>query len=226
MAWDAMEDTSNDRRVHDHIDRRAKHGVVVSHDLTWSEPKITPKERQQLLRQEPATIWLTGLSGAGKSTIATELEKQLILSGHAAFCMDGDNIRFGLSRDLGFAPQDRTENIRRIAEVCKLFNDAGILVVTAFISPYRADRAMAREIIGTSRFVEVYLATSLETCERRDPKGLYKKARAGEIKEFTGISAPYEPPLYPTLAVDTGALSVADSVSEILIVASMRFPKA
>jgi adenylyl-sulfate kinase len=221
-----METKDSDRRVHEHVvDRRAKHGVVVSTDLTWSESKVTPEQRRKLLRQEPATIWLTGLSGAGKSTIATELERQLILSGHAAFCLDGDNIRFGLSRDLGFAPQDRTENIRRIAEVCKLFNDAGILVVTAFISPYRADRAMARDIIGANRFMEVYLATSLDICEKRDPKGLYKKARAGEIKDFTGISAPYEAPLYPTLALDTGKLSVTESVSEIQLVVGLRFPK-
>lgn len=221
-----MDTDSMERRAHEHfVDRRAKHGHVVSTDLTWSEPKVTPDERRELLRQRPATIWLTGLSGSGKSTIACELEKQLILGGHAAFTLDGDNIRFGLSRDLGFAPQDRTENIRRIAEVCKLFNEAGMLVVTAFISPYREDRAMARDIIGAERFVEVYLATSLEVCERRDPKGLYKKARAGEIKDFTGISAPYEAPAFPTLAVDTSALSVAESVSEILLVAALRFSK-
>jgi adenylyl-sulfate kinase len=220
-----MDTKDIDRRLHEHIDRRAKHGHVVSTDLTWTETKVTLEDRKKLLRHAPATIWLTGLSGSGKSTIAYELERQLVLSGHAAFTLDGDNIRFGLSRDLGFAPQDRTENIRRISEVCKLFNDAGILVVTAFISPYRADRAMARDIVGENRFIETYLSVSVDVCEQRDPKGLYKKARAGEIKDFTGISAPYEAPLYPTLALDTSRLSVTDSVSEILRVVALRFPK-
>jgi adenylyl-sulfate kinase len=212
-----MENQSNDRRSHEHVvDRRAKHGQVVSSHLTWTETKVTPEERVELLRHEAATIWLTGLSGSGKSTIAYELERQLILDGHVAFTLDGDNIRFGLSRDLGFAPQDRTENIRRIAEVCKLFNNAGVLVVTAFISPYRTDRAMARDIIGPDRFMETHLATAMEVCEERDPKGLYKKARAGEIPDFTGISAPYQPPENPSLVVDTSKMSVMDSVSDIL----------
>jgi adenylyl-sulfate kinase len=212
-----MKNKSDDRRAYDHVvDRRAKHGQVVSGNLTWTETKVTPEERMQLLRHEAATVWLTGLSGSGKSTIAYELERQLVLGGHVAFTMDGDNIRFGLSRDLGFAPVERTENIRRIAEVCKLFNDAGILVVTAFISPYRADREMARKIIGPDRFIETHLATALEVCEHRDPKGLYKKARSGELREFTGISAPYEAPENPTLHVDTSKMSVTESVSKIL----------
>lgn len=176
----------------------------------------------QLTRHEAATIWLTGHSGSGKSTIAYELERQMVLSGHVAFTLDGDNIRFGLSRDLGFAPSERTENIRRVSEVCKLFNTAGVLVVTAFISPYLADRAMARDIIGHDRFIEVYLATSVQECERRDPKGLYKKARAGEIADFTGISAPYQPPENPSLVVDTSKMSVVDSVAEILGVVAPR----
>lgn len=219
-----MENSSNDRRAHEHVvDRRARHGPVVSSHLTWTETKVTPKERVQLLQHEAATIWLTGFSGSGKSTIAYELERQLILDGHVAYTLDGDNVRFGLSRDLGFAPQDRTENIRRIAEVCKLFNNAGILVVTAFISPYRADRDMARDIIGTDRFIETHLATAVEVCEERDPKGLYKKARSGEIPDFTGISAPYQPPDNPELVVDTSKMSVVDSVSKILGVVSLRF---
>ena len=170
----------------------------------------------QLLQHEAATIWLTGLSGSGKSTIAYELERQLVLHGHVAYTLDGDNIRFGLSRDFGFAPPERTENIRRIAEVCKLFNEAGVMVVSAFISPYRADREMARKIIGHDRFIETHLATTIEVCELRDPKGLYKKARSGELRDFTGVSAPYEAPENPALLVDTSNMSVMDSVSEIL----------
>ncbi len=205
------------------VDRRRKHGEVVSGNITWTETKVTPAERAQLLGHEASTIWLTGLSGSGKSTIAYELEKQLIWMGHVAYTLDGDNIRFGLSRDLSFAPEDRTENIRRIAEVCKLFNDAGILVVTAFISPYRVDRAMAREIVGADRFIETHLATAIEVCEERDPKGLYKKARAGAISDFTGISAPYESPENPSLLVDTSRMSVLESVSEIMRVVTPRF---
>jgi adenylyl-sulfate kinase len=219
-----MAKRSEDRRSDDQlVDRRAKHGIVVSTHLTWSETKVSPEERMQLLQHEAATIWLTGLSGSGKSTIAYELERQLILRGHVAYTLDGDNIRFGLNRDLGFAPQDRSENIRRIAEVCKLFNNAGVMVVTAFISPYRADREMARQIVGPDRFIETHLATAVEVCERRDPKGLYKKARAGEIPDFTGISAPYQPPDNPSLVVDTSTQSVMDSVSEILSLVTPRF---
>ncbi len=219
-----MENKRDDRRTHDHVvDRRAKHGPVVSSNLTWTETKVTSEERMQLLQHEAATIWLTGLSGSGKSTIAYELERQLVLGGHVAYTLDGDNVRFGLSRDLGFAPAERTENIRRISEVCKLFNDAGVLVVTAFISPYRADREMARKIIGEDRFIETHLATSMEECERRDPKGLYKKARSGELRDFTGVSAPYEAPENPALLVDTSKISVMDSVSEILTHVTPRF---
>ena len=196
---------------------------VVSSNITWSEGKVTPAERAILLRQDAATIWLTGLSGSGKSTIAFELEKRLFMHGHVVYALDGDNMRHGLNRDLGFSPQDRTENIRRIAEVAKLFNNAGIFVITAFISPYRADRAMARDIIGPGRFIETHLAAGMEICERRDPKGLYKKARSGEIRDFTGISAPYEAPESPTLVLDTGRLSVEESLSEIMRVVRPHF---
>lgn len=196
---------------------------VVSSNITWSEGKITPDERMQLLRQDAATIWLTGLSGSGKTTLAFEVEKRLFMHGHVAYALDGDNMRHGLNRDLGFSPRDRTENIRRIAEVARLFNNAGIFVVTAFISPYRADRAMARDIIGAGRFIETHLAAGMEICERRDPKGLYKKARAGEISDFTGVSAPYEAPENPALSIDTGCLGVEESVSEILCAVRPRF---
>lgn len=196
---------------------------VRSTNITWVEGKVSSENRAELLRQNAATIWLTGLSGSGKSTIAVELERQLFFSGHAVYALDGDNIRHGLNRDLGFLPKDRTENIRRIAEVAKLFNDAGIFVVTAFISPYRADREMARDIIGPENFFETYLAADLDECERRDPKGLYKKARAGLMSDFTGISAPYEEPLDPLLRVETGKLCVDECVAEIMRNVSARF---
>ncbi|MBI4939083.1 MAG: adenylyl-sulfate kinase [Nitrosomonadales bacterium] len=201
----------------------ARNVQAVSSNITWSEGKITPDERMQLLRQDAATIWLTGLSGSGKTTLAFEVEKRLFMHGHVAYALDGDNMRHGLNRDLGFSPRDRTENIRRIAEVARLFNNAGIFVVTAFISPYRADRAMARDIIGAGRFIETHLAAGMEICERRDPKGLYKKARAGEISDFTGVSAPYETPENPALSIDTGRLGVEESVSEILRAVRPRF---
>ena len=199
----------------DHVSRQDA-TETVSRDISWQRGKVTPEERARLLRQRAATVWLTGLSGSGKSTIAIELEKRMIEAGHACSVLDGDNIRHGLNRDLGFSPGDRKENIRRIAEVAKLFNDAGLFAVAAFISPYREDRGAAREIIGQDRFIEVYLSASLDVCERRDPKGLYAKARAGQIAEFTGISAPYEPPLAPEMTIDTGASSLDESVTFLL----------
>lgn len=185
-------------------------------DVAWHRSQVQAADRARLLRQEPATVWLTGLSGAGKSTIAFELERQLVAGGHLAFVLDGDNIRHGLSRDMGFSPESRRENIRRIAEVAKLFNDAGLLVITAFISPYCRDRAMAREIVGPKRFLEAHLSADIRVCEERDPKGLYKKAREGNICDFTGVSAPYEAPERPDFNIDTGRLTVAESVAEIL----------
>jgi len=187
-----------------------------SKDITWHQSKVSVEERAILQRQNVATIWFTGLSASGKSTLAYELERRLHDLGHACFVLDGDNIRHGLSRDLEFSPESRRENIRRIAEVAKLFNDAGIVMITAFISPYRDDRAMAREILGPERFIEAYLAADLAVCERRDPRGLYRKARAGEIPGFTGISAPYEAPESPTITLDTGVLSVEQSISRLL----------
>jgi adenylyl-sulfate kinase len=183
----------------------------VSKDVTWHQSKVGAVDRARLLHEDPATVWITGLSGSGKSTIAFELEQRLIATNHLVYVLDGDNIRHGLSRDLGFSPEDRTENIRRVAEVAKLFNDAGMLVITAFISPYRADRDLAREIIGNDR-----LCTDLDICEQRDPKGLYKKVRSGNIAEFTGITAPYEAPEQPELRIDTGRLSIEECVSQII----------
>lgn len=176
-------------------------------NIVWQEGHTARHERQKLLGQLPLTIWLTGLSAAGKSTLGFLLERELIDAGHPCYVLDGDNVRHGLSRDLGFSDDDRTENIRRIAEVARLMNDAGLIVITAFISPLRSDREMARAIIGDEQYREVYVSTSIEVCESRDPKGLYKKARAGLVKDFTGISAPYETPLSPTLNLDTGVMT-------------------
>lgn len=177
---------------------------------------ITAQQRMEVFRQRSATIWLTGLSGAGKSTIAFELEQQLVSLGHACYVLDGDNIRHGLTSDLGFDKKDRRENIRRVAHVAQLMNDAGLIVITALISPMCEDRAMARDIVGPSKFIETYLSAPIEACARRDPKGLYAKARAGEISSFTGVSAPYEAPTAPELQIDTAALTPGDSVASIL----------
>ncbi|WP_233847555.1 adenylyl-sulfate kinase [Paraburkholderia sp. HD33-4] len=176
---------------------------------------IGVQDRIRLFDQTPATIWLTGLSGAGKSTLAFALEEQLIALGHACYVLDGDNVRHGLASDLGFDRDDRRENIRRVAHVAQLMNDAGLIVITALISPIREDRAMAREIIGPDKFVETFVSAPLATCASRDPKGLYAKARSGEISSFTGVSAPYEVPIDPHLHVDTGTLSPAESVAQI-----------
>lgn len=177
---------------------------------------VSAKDREKLLGHRPVTVWLTGLSGSGKSTLAYALEKRLIEKGCACFVLDGDNVRHGLNRDLGFSADDRAENIRRVAEVAKLFNDAGLIVITSFISPFRADRANARQIIGDDRFVEVFVDAPLETCESRDPKGLYAKARAGEIAEFTGVSSPYEPPEAPAVIVETAEMAVDACVEAVM----------
>jgi len=187
-----------------------------STNITWHEGHITRNEREGLLAQKGVTIWLTGLSGSGKSTIAVAAEYALVERGRLAYVLDGDNVRHGLNSNLGFSPEDRTENIRRIGEVAKLFTDAGVIVFTSFISPYRADRDKVRALMEQSDFVEVLVDASLETCESRDVKGLYQKARAGEIPEFTGISAPYEAPVNPELVLDTNNQSVEQSVTELL----------
>jgi adenylylsulfate kinase len=180
-------------------------------NIFWHKGQVTPDSRQDMFGHRPATVWLTGLSGAGKSTLAYELEKTLLAKGHACFVLDGDNLRHHLNSDLDFSAGSRRENIRRAAEVARLMNDAGLIVITAFISPYIEDRAMARAIIGDGRFVEVHVCTALDTCEARDPKGLYAKARAGKIAGFTGVSAPYEAPLKPDLALDTSELPLMES---------------
>ena len=172
----------------------------------------------QLLGQQAATVWLTGLSGAGKSTLAFALETRLLDQGRLAYVLDGDQLRQGLCRDIGFSPEFRHENIRRVAEVAKLFNQAGLLVIAAFISPYQQDRAMARDIIGSERFIEVHMNADLGLCESRDVKGLYQQARAGTLSHFTGISAPYEAPAQPDLTINSGQLSIAASVDCLMAV--------
>lgn len=176
---------------------------------------IASRDRMQMFRQKPVTIWLTGLSGAGKSTIAYKLEEHLVSLGHACYVLDGDNVRHGLASDLGFERKDRRENIRRVAHVAQLMNDAGLIVIAALISPMHDDRAMAREIIGPGKFIETYLSAPVATCARRDPKGLYAKAIAGEISSFTGISAPYEAPSNAELYIDTAAQTPVESVAQI-----------
>lgn len=178
--------------------------------------KVSAAERASLLGQRPVTVWLTGLSGAGKTTLAVGLEQALVKARRPCFMLDGDNVRAGLSRDLGFGPDDRHENIRRIAEVARLMNDAGLIVLSAFISPYRADREMARQVIGAERFIEVFVDAPLEVCEQRDPKGLYRKARRGEIAEFTGVSAPYEPPQAPAAVMRTASQRVDECLAQLL----------
>jgi len=189
---------------------------LKSSNITWHRGKIGRPEREGLLKQRGATVWLTGLSGSGKSTLAVTTEAALLKRGHLAYVLDGDNVRHGLNRNLGFSPDDRTENIRRIGEVAKLFTDTGVIVFTSFISPYRADRDAARALFAAGDFIEVYLAATVATCEGRDPKGLYQKARNGQIPEFTGISAPYEAPANPELVLDTGSLRVEESVARII----------
>jgi adenylylsulfate kinase len=187
-------------------------------NITWHEGHVDRAMRHRLLGQRGATIWFTGLPSSGKSTIAFTLEHALVERGHLAYVLDGDNIRHGLNRNLGFSPEDRAENIRRIGEVAKLFADAGILTCTSFISPYRADRDQARRIHEAADlpFIEVYVRAPVELCEQRDPKGLYRKARAGELKEFTGVSAPYEEPLRPELTLDTARLSPQEAAAVVL----------
>ncbi|CAI0641274.1 unnamed protein product [Colletotrichum noveboracense] len=191
-------------------------------NITW-HPSLSRHERNQLRRQRGFTIWLTGLSASGKSTVATALEQHLLHLGLAAYRLDGDNVRFGLNKDLGFSEKDRNENIRRIAEVAKLFADSSTIAITSFISPYRADRQVARELHTQASqsdddaipFIEIFVDVPIEVAEQRDPKGLYKKARAGEIKDFTGISAPYEEPENPEIRIRTDKSSVEECVAQI-----------
>jgi bifunctional enzyme CysN/CysC len=200
----------------DNYPKRTSDSLQKSHNIYWSHGKVTAGQRAARNGHSGRVVWLTGLSASGKSTIATELERELFRLGRHAYVLDGDNMRHGLCSDLGFSPRDRKENIRRIGETAKLFAEAGIICVTAFISPYRSDRDLVRQITEPGTFVEVYVNAPLEICERRDPKGLYAKARAHQIKEFTGVSAPYEPPERAEIELPTDQLTVAESVAQII----------
>ena len=185
-------------------------------NITWHEGHVSRDERENLLDQKGVLIWFTGLSGSGKSTIAYTLEHALVQQGHLAYVLDGDNVRHGLNKNLGFSEEDRQENIRRIGEVAKLFVDTGLITLTAFISPYRRDRDNNRALLDEGEFIEVFCKAPLEICEQRDPKGLYKKARAGEIKGFTGIDDPYEEPLNPELVIETDRTSPQEAAVALI----------
>lgn len=186
-----------------------------STNVTWHIGEVDREKREALHGHKGVVLWFTGLSGSGKSTLANAVESVLHARGCHTYVLDGDNVRHGLNKNLGFSDEDRQENIRRIGEVAKLFSDAGVLTLTAFISPFQSDRAVVRDLIG-DRFVEVHVKASVEVCESRDPKGLYKKARAGEISDFTGISSPYEAPENPEIVVDTGELTLEESVEVVV----------
>lgn len=191
---------------------------IKATNITWHEGHATRSERESLLAQKGCTLWFTGLSGSGKSTIAFTLEHALVQSGRLAYVLDGDNVRHGLNKNLGFSAADREENIRRIGEVAKLFADAGVITMTSFINPYRKDRDNVRalHVAGSLPFIEIHVATPIETCETRDPKGLYKKARAGELKNFTGIDDPYEAPSSPELTIDATSTSPQEAAVVLL----------
>lgn len=204
-----------------HDDKNIRRENIRRHDGT-----VSRTDREALLGQRGGVVWFTGLSGSGKSTVARAVETNLAATGRLVYVLDGDNVRHGLCADLGFSAADRTENIRRLAHVAALFVDAGVLVLTAFISPFRADRALARTLLGDD-FLEVFVDAPLATCEQRDPKGLYRKARAGEIREFTGISSPYEPPERPELHLPTGERSLTENTAAVvdLLVARGLVPR-
>lgn len=190
--------------------------MTASKNIYWHSSTISRADREQLNGHKSAILWFTGLSGAGKSTLAHAVEERLYQLGVRTYVLDGDNIRHGLCKGLGFSDADRTENIRRIGEVAKLINDSGVLALTAFISPFRADRDAVRSLVAEGDFIEVYCRCDLDVCEQRDVKGLYKKARAGEIPEFTGINSPYEEPLNPEIVVDTAAQELDESVNQVI----------
>ena len=187
----------------------------MSTNITWHSSTLGRDEREKLLSSKGVVIWLTGLSGSGKSTIGRSLEAYLVRSGRFAYGLDGDNIRFGLCKDLGFSPEDRAENIRRIGAVAQLFCDAGAITICSFVSPYKKDRDAVRALVP-ERFIEVHVDCSVDECARRDPKGLYKKAMAGEIPNFTGVSAPYEAPIAPEVHIDTASSTVEQGVEKIV----------
>jgi adenylylsulfate kinase len=185
-------------------------------NIVWHKHKVEKLDRSKQKKQKPCILWFTGLSGAGKSTVADAVEQKLFELGHHTYLLDGDNVRHGLNKDLGFSDADRVENIRRIGEMAKLFADAGLIVMSAFISPFRSDRQMVRDLVKEKEFVEVYISTPLSTCEERDPKGLYKKARSGQIKNFTGIDSDYEVPHHPEVTLNTAELNVSECVDRVI----------
>jgi len=187
-----------------------------SNNVVWHNHYVSREQRASLKQQKPCILWFTGLSGSGKSTVANAVENQLVSLQKHTYLLDGDNIRMGLNRDLSFSEKDRIENIRRIGEVSKLFVDAGIMVITAFISPFQQDRDSVRELVEDGEFIEIFIDTPLEVCESRDPKGLYKKARAGEIPNFTGISSPYEAPLNPEIHIKTDEMTLEECALKVV----------
>ncbi|MCG3136736.1 MAG: Adenylyl-sulfate kinase [Phycisphaerae bacterium] len=188
----------------------------IATNITWHEGHVSRTAREALLKQKGVTVWLTGLPSSGKSTIGFTLEHELIQRGRLAYVLDGDNIRHGLNKNLGFSAADRTENIRRIGEVAKLFTDAGLITITSFISPYRTDRDAVRANMKPGEFIEVFINTPITVCEQRDPKGLYKKARAGELKGFTGVDDPYEAPLHPEITIAADQLNPQQAARQLL----------
>ena len=190
--------------------------MTAATNVVWHDTKVTKESRCAHKAQKPCILWFTGFSGSGKSTIANAVEHRLAELKQHTYLLDGDNVRHGLNKDLGFTDDDRIENIRRIGEVAKLFVDSGLIVVTAFISPFRAERQLVRDLVEEGEFFEVYMSTPLETCEERDPKGLYKKAREGKIKNFTGIDSDYEPPENPEVILDTSSMTVDECVDRVV----------
>ena len=207
--FDRRSNTTEDRRTNLAEDRR-------SSNVVWCETDITKERRNQLNKQQSAILWFTGLSGSGKSTVANAVEEYLHRHSIRTYILDGDNVRHGLNGDLGFSDDDRKENIRRIGEVSKLFIDAGVMVLTSFISPFKEDRSFVRNIVHDHEFIEIHVKCPLNVCEQRDVKGLYEKARKGEIKKFTGIDSPYEEPDSPEISIDTSALTIEESVGVII----------
>ena len=190
--------------------------MIEQHNIVWHQSSVTRQRREEANRHRSMALWFTGLSGSGKSTLAHAVEERLFSMGARTYVFDGDNVRHGLCRDLGFSREERTENIRRIAEMVKLFLDAGIIALTAFISPFRQDREHVREVLGAENFFEIYCRCSLETCEQRDVKGIYRKARRGEVAHFTGITSPYEEPENPALILDTDAQPLEECVAMVV----------
>jgi adenylylsulfate kinase len=214
----AEKDGEREERVVVNRRRALRMSEVKATNITWHEGHVSREERSGLLKQKGATLWFTGLSGSGKSTVAFTLEHALVQMGRLAYVLDGDNVRHGLNKNLGFSAADREENIRRIGEVAKLFADAGVLTMTSFISPYRKDRDLVRDLHSKAglAFIEIHMATPIETCEQRDPKGLYKKARAGELKGFTGVDDPYEAPLAAEVTLDATSTSPQQAAEALL----------